>query len=210
MKKHSALKFHEISKKHNENIPMVKPGQMRLPGEEETPVPIPGSALPSKPDFLDIESEYRIEKVYSKLIDEINTCYEYEAYSSTLVMLRKLTENLLIDILRFKYEPSGQYEFYYDDDKKQFLPLSILVTNFESILSDFSKMGITKDHIGIIKGLRKTGNKSAHSIIDLIDGKRINSFKNNANQAVIILIRIIGIIKGIMDQDGKLVKKLRK
>jgi hypothetical protein len=206
MKKVSALKF----QKESPEIIFVKPGDMRLPGEENTPQAIPGSPLPSMPDFIDIENSYRLEKAYSRLIDEINTCYEYEAHSSALVMLRKLIENLLVDILRMKYAPSGQHGFYFDDARKQFLPLSKLVSNLESIASEYSRFGLTKSHVGIIKGLRKDGNRSAHSIIDLVDKKKMDSLKSNANQAVIALLRVIGISKGLMDVKGSLIKERRK
>lgn len=206
MKKASALKF----KKESPELVIVKPGDMRLPGEETSPQATPGSPLPSTPDFIDIESSYRLEKVYSLLVDEINTCYEYEAYSSALVILRKLIENLLVDILRMKYEPTSEHDFYFDESKKQFLPLSNLVSNLESIASEYERFGLTKAHLGIIKGLRKDGNRSAHSIIDLVDKKKMDSLKSNANQAVIILLRIIGISKGRLDAEGKLIKKRRK
>lgn len=206
MKKASALKFKMLSPE----LPFIKPGDMRLPGEETTPQPTPGSPIPSTPDFIEIEPSLRLEKVYSLLIDEINTCYEYEAYSSALVMLRKLIENQLVDILRIKYEPTGEHDFYFDESKKQFLPLSALVTNLESIASEYERYGLTRTHLGIIKGLRKDGNRSAHSIIDLIDKRKMDSLKNNANQAVIILLRIIGITKGLLNEDGKIIQKRRK
>jgi len=206
MKKASALKF----KKESPELVIVKPGDMRLPGEETSPQATPGSPLPSKPDFIDIESPLRLEKVYSDLIDEINICYEYEAYSSALVMLRKLIENLLVDILRMKYSPNNQHNFYFDDSKKQFLGLNVLVSNLEALASEYERFGLTKAHLGIIKGLRKDGNRSAHSIIDLVGEKKMDSLKNNANQAVIILLRIIGISKGRLDAEGRLIKKRRK
>ena len=183
---------------------------MRLPGEETLPQATPGSPLPSTPDFIEIESPLRLDKVYSLLIDEINTCYEYEAHSSALVMLRKLIENPLVDILRMKYESTGEHNLYFDESKKQFLPLSVLVSNLESIASEYERFGLTRAHLGIIKGLRKDANRSAHSIIDLVDRRKMDSMKSNANQAVIILLRIIGISKGRLNEEGKLTQKRRK
>jgi hypothetical protein len=206
MKKASALTFKKLSPE----LDFIKPGDMRLPGEETTPQSTPGLPIPSTPDFIEIESPLRLEKVYSLLIDEINTCYEYEAYSSALVILRKLIENLLVDILRMKYQPTGEHEFYFDESKKQFLPLSLLVSNLESIASEYERYGLTRTHLGIIKGLRKDGNRSAHSIIDLVDKRKMDSLKSNANQAVIILLRIIGISKGLLNDEGKLIQKRRK
>jgi len=136
---------------------------MRLPGEESSPTSVPGSPIPSTPDFIEIESPLRLEKVYSLLIDEINTCYEYEAHSSALVMFRKLIENLLVDILRMRYQPTGEHDFYFDESKKQFLPLSILVSNLESIALEYERYRFTRTHLGIIKGLRKDGNPSGSS-----------------------------------------------
>jgi hypothetical protein len=206
MKKASALKFKKLSPE----LTFIKPGDMRLPGEETTTLPTPGSPIPSIPDFIEIESPLRLEKVYSLLIDETNACYEYEAYSSALVMLRKLIENLLVDILRMKYGPTGEHDFYFDRTKKQFLPLSVLVTNLESIASEYEQYGLTRTHLGIVKGLRKDGNRSAHSIIDLVDKRKMDSLKSNANQAVTILLMIIGISKGLLNDEGKPIQKRRK
>ncbi len=202
MRKRSAQKFKDLA----QEIPMVVPGQMYLPGEKaETSVP--SRKMPSQPDFIDIENVYRVDKVYSLLIDEINTCFEYEAFSSARVMLRKLVENLVIDILRFKYEPTNQHKMYFDDGTNRFLPLKSLVLNFEQISGDYVKYGFTKNHLASIKGLRRKGNESAHSVVDFVTKKKMISIRKNANAAVIMLLRIIGIIKGVMDEKGRLVKK---
>jgi len=206
MKKASALRFQELCPE----VPMVMPRDMRLPGEE-TPVDSSlGPHIRSKPDFLSIEKPFRLEKVYSRLIDEINVCYEYEAYSSTLVMLRKLIENLLVDILRMEYAPKDLHEYYFDESKEQFLPLHILVRNLEDMLEDLRRLGLTKKHLGIIKGLRKVGNRAAHSIIDLVDKRKLDSLRSNANKAVMILLRVIGIKKGLLDSKGNPLTMRRK
>lgn len=205
MRKRSAQKFKDLA----QEIPMVVPGQMNLPGEEAG-ISEPDRKMPSQPDFIDIEKVYRVDKVYSLLIDEINTCFEYEAYSSARVMLRKLVENLVIDILRFKYEPMKQHEMYFNDGSKHFLPLKFLIQNFEQISGDYVKYGFTKNHLASIKGLRRKGNESAHSVVDFVTKKKMESIKKNANTAVIMLLRIIGIIKGVMDEKGRLVKKKKR
>jgi hypothetical protein len=206
MKKPSSLKFREVSRKHGDDVLMVEPGQMRLPGEEISQ-PQPGTAISSIPDFIEIEQPYRVDKVYSDLIDEINTCFEYEAYSSTMVMLRKLIENLIIAILRFKYSPTDNHEMYFDENSGHFLQLNTLVSNFEKISSDYKDYGFTKNHLATIKGLRKKGNHSAHSIIDFMTKSKMKSIKSNANQAVKVLLLIIGIERGKLDKKGQIKKK---
>lgn len=206
MKKPSAMKF----KTKHPDVPLVVPGQMRLPGEEESPAPIPGTEMPSNLDFIEIEHEYRIDKAYSDLIDEINTCFEYEAFSSALVMLRKLLENLIIDILILKYEPHGKTEMYFDETNSRFLPLKELVEHFEQIVKDYSSYGFKDHHLGAIKGFRKKGNIAAHNIVDFMTKKKLKAQKKNANAAVVMLLRILGIKRGVLDEEGKFVKKKKK
>lgn len=171
MKRQSALRFRRLAPE----VRFARPGEMRLPGEEEITVNPPGSPAPSRPDFIDVEAQYRIDKVYSDLIDEINTCYEYEAYSSALVMLRKLLENLIVDVLRFKYAPVAQHDKYFDHTSNQFLPLNVLISNFEQIADEYAKYGLLKTHVAAIKGFRKEGNISAHSIVDFVSGEKLTS-----------------------------------
>jgi len=203
MKRESALKFRQLVSEAQ----FVPPSQMRLPGEEVTNVSPPGSPAPSRSDFIDIEAHYVSDKVYSQLIGEINTCYEYEAYSSALVMLRKLLENLIVDILRFKYAPAGQHDKYFDYTTNQFLPLNALISNFEQIVNEYAKYGLLKSHVAAIKGFRKEGNISAHSIVDFVSGEKLLAIKKRANESVIVLLRIIGIIRGILDEKGRIIKK---
>lgn len=202
MRKQSAQRFQRVSSE----VPMVQPGQMRLPGEESD-LPHLGAPIVQVPDFIEIELEYRIDKVFSSLIDEINTCFEYEAYSSAMVMTRKLIENLIVDILRVKYGPTDNHEMYFDDDCGHFLQLNELVSNFEKISSQYKKCGLTSSHLATIKGLRKKGNHSAHSIVDFMSRPKMESIKTNANAAVSMLLRIIGIERGRLDKDGGPMKK---
>ena len=54
---------------------------------------------------------------------------------------------------------------------------------------------------------RKKGNVAAHSIIDFMTKKKLESEKTNADKAVIVLLRLIGIRRSILDKEGKLIQK---
>jgi len=121
-----------------------------------------------------------------------------------------LVENLIVDILRFKYDPTKQHDMYFDNGTKHFLPLNKLIENFEKIWTEYRRYGLEKDHLTRMKRLRKTGNVSAHSIVDLVTKPKLMSLKGDTNHVVILLLRIIGIIRGILNEEGKLIKSKRK
>lgn len=196
MRKSSAMKFEKLM---DENVTMVLPGENRIPGEETEEL-VAGKPVPTKPDFLEIETELRVDQVYSDLIDEINVCVHSEAYSSALVMLRKLLETLIVDLLRFKYDPLDRQDMYFDQTSKFFLPLRILVNRFEEISNEYTSYGFKKDHLAAIKGFRKKGNDAAHNIVDFVTHKEMNSYRKNANHAVVILLRLNGIKRGILNK----------
>ena len=54
--------------------------------------------------YLDIDNNLIRDEFYKNLINEINWCFGTRAYSSTMVMTRKLFENLVKDLLRMHFK----------------------------------------------------------------------------------------------------------
>ncbi len=111
-------------------------------------------------EVIDIPDDF-----YKKLINEINQLYEHKFVFALSVLVRKLLENLVIDILRKQYG-TGESELYYDAKKHKFLNFSDLIENIKDRQADFRYITDSLDNkvINDIKTFKEKGNSGAHSI----------------------------------------------
>ena len=127
-----------------------------------------------------IDTDFRNETLYEKLKIEINNCYSYGFFTATLVLSRKLTENMLIDILRKKYPPNvaKNLEIYYIQEQRRFKDLSDLILELGNRKSDFEPdINIVEDILRLIHPLRESANSGVHSIIFYADKEGVEDLK---------------------------------
>lgn len=132
---------------------------------------------------------------YKTLIEEINFQYIHKCAMSLSILVRKLIENLIIDILRKKYG-TIHLDFYYNPDRRRFHDYSVLLKNLDERQNDFHYITQNLD-VTFIRELnyyRETGNSSAHSIDTNINIEIFNSKKDDINNKVKLLIRILNNI----------------
>ncbi len=128
---------------------------------------------------------------YKTLIDEINYLYINKHPISLSVLIRKLLENLVIDILRRKYGTS-ELSLYYDTTKRRFHDFSILVKNLDGKKADFHHITPNLDKsISDINAYRETGNSGAHSIDANVTIEQFSKEKESINYLVRLLLRIL-------------------
>jgi len=116
-------------------------------------------------DFLQIDDSELNGHFYPGLVYEINLCYQVKADQATLVLTRKLIENLIVDSLR-KAFTMDEVELFYDTDNRRTLPLSELLDNMKERrkgLNGYSA-GIDEELFRKIDELKYRGDASAHSI----------------------------------------------
>jgi hypothetical protein len=126
-------------------------------------------------NFLQIDLE---DVLYNDLISEINKCYKYKLPTATFILCRKLVENLLIDVIRVKFHPTGDVNKYYDTSKRRFLDFSKLITNLKTEKKNF--LGYEKaidDIVSLSSDLRESANESAHSIFPINQVEDLEKFK---------------------------------
>ncbi|WP_101476845.1 hypothetical protein [Candidatus Nitrosotalea bavarica] len=142
--------------------------------------------------FLDITNT--TDAFYTKLIREINLTYHYELYSSAQMLIRKLFENLVIDILRKKYKNDTSS---YLNSKDRYHQFHIIITNakerieqgdFDNVKRDF------KETLDWISKLRDEGNKSAHSITFDVKKPELDKIHDEIIRNVDLLNRIFSIV----------------
>ena len=149
------------------------------------------------------------EEFYGPLIDEIETAYRYHLYNSTLVMTRKLFENLLIDILRghFGVSEKEKRDLYFNDDRAMFRDFSVLVDNFEVNLDEFRPYmpDLDSEFIDSLNQFRHRANASTHSITVEIDGPTIENVSEDASDISKRLFRLreqVKIAAETWDEDA--------
>jgi len=128
---------------------------------------------------------------YPDLVEDINQCYSIGVNDATLILTRKLLENLLIDILRKQYGKQ-EIHLYYRPDNHRFQNFSTLIDNFEDNLSDFQHLsgGLDSDFIDQLNAFRQDANAEAHSIETNITEDEIESYREQARHASQILFRV--------------------
>lgn len=157
-------------------------------GEEPSGAILPNTSAHSQP-FLDVDNVP--SAFYSELIENINHCYKYGIYDATLVLTRKLLENLLIDILRGQYG-NQKINLFYRPDSKRFQDFNTLISNFEENISDFEHLsgGVNGDFIDELDAFRQNANAEAHSIETNITESEIERYRKQAQHASQLLFRI--------------------
>jgi hypothetical protein len=120
------------------------------------------NVLPTTQEYLEIKPIP--DKFYESLVHNINESYRFGIYVATLILVRKLVENLLIDILRKKYTLK-RLELFFDKSHGRFLGLSELISSFEGRSKDFKPIEPDlRDLVQRLRDLREEGNTATHSM----------------------------------------------
>ena len=146
----------------------------RVSNGETIPLIIP---MGQSSNLIDIDFN---DLFYNELRDEINKAYQLRLFTSVMLLVRKLFENLIIEILRMKYpynSSPNNLEIYYFKKYRRFQNFTILLQNIEDRKTDFTvDEHLITEIISLIKPFRKGANANAHSIIIVSDEKDIFEF----------------------------------
>ena len=166
-------------------------GEPEITSMQDLEVPLEVAPKNLKP-FLEIE--HFQDPFYTKLIEQINKCYLDEMPDLALERIRKLFENLIIDVLKKKYQSDVST---YQNAKKRHHPFHIVVTNtkekirngdFDNVRNEF------EEAINWISKLRDKGSKSTHSITFDVKTEYLDEINNEIERKVALLRRILTII----------------
>jgi predicted RNA-binding Zn-ribbon protein involved in translation (DUF1610 family)/uncharacterized protein YutD len=139
-----------------------------------------------KPKTIYLDTNISDIPVYSALLNEINDCFDNESFSATILLVRKLIENLIVDILRVMYGMS-QIDMFYLKDQRRFKNLSDLISVLREKIKDFGGYGLEDRHLRTIEKLREEGNSTSHSIIDHATLGELLELKADARKAILAL-----------------------
>jgi len=143
---------------------------------------------PRDDDFISVADPN--DDFYSPLIDDINRCYRVGVNDAVLILVRKLIENLLIDILRGHYG-NQRINLFYIPRRGRFHSFSSLLENLRDNKSDFKMYYLEIENLlKEIDEFRESANASAHSIEVRVPDKRLESMASRATKLVKRCLRI--------------------
>jgi hypothetical protein len=149
------------------------------------------------PIYSDIlEGSFINDRFYSEVIGQINRCYHNKLFPPVTILIRKLLENLIIDILRSKYG-TKRLILYYAPDRSRFHDFAVLAKNLKENVADFQPYtsALNDRFFTMLENFRDQGNSSAHSLEVFITREDIDTKKEAVNYLVSFLFELMQKVK---------------
>lgn len=150
-----------------------------------------GDRQPREDSFLgDVKPP---DQFYATLVEDIERTYTHRVYDATLVLTRKLIENLAIDTLRGHYGTGEKIDLFFDPDRNHHRSFSELLDNLEDNSGDLRLYDPRLDDPEFheqLQAFRQRGNDSAHSITVDVSDAEIEELSSTAQETVPLLFRI--------------------
>lgn len=148
-----------------------------------------------------IDSDVFEDDDYHTLVNDINESYRYHIYDGTMVLTRKLFENMVFEILRGEHAGEN-VQMFFDHENQRHYHFDELLNNLKLSVPDlkrFTKEGFDSEMVEEIRDLKDKGNKSAHSIrVNYEEG----DVENLADDATYLAEVIYEIWTGVQDSNG--------
>ena len=134
------------------------------------------------------------DNFFNNLEKEINGCYQNGFYTASLILSRKLVENLLIDLLKKKYplNTKQNLDLYYISTQGRHRDLSDLIGVLDTKKSDFPTYSQPIEEIlKLVTPFRETSNANTHSILISSRKEEVDGFN---------VPRLIDLLKYVYDR----------
>jgi hypothetical protein len=165
--------------------------KLSMHGKEQSKQAHPVLA-PAKRSGKLIEDTTLPDDFYKRVVNEINILFTNNHPIPICILVRKLFENLIIDILRKRYGMSD-VSIFFDASHRKFHGFSKLLMALSERKTDFAHIASNLDDIiNKINKFRENGNASAHSIDVDITMDQIAGMKDDINYLVPMLVSIRG------------------
>lgn len=129
---------------------------------------------------------------YAQLVDDINECYRYRIYDATMVLTRKLFEDLVFQILKTHYS-GDDVQMFYDQDNSRHYSFDELLNNLVDavpILKRYSReldRGLVED----VRSLKNEGNAGAHAIRVDFTNEEAEAWSGDATRMAEVLYDVL-------------------
>jgi hypothetical protein len=189
------LILHEVVR--GEEVEPIFP-YARIEGSMDFNPKEPSGEILASPELL-ITTKFN-DEFYDELVFEINSAFRLRLFTATMVLVRKLFERLMIELLRQKYG-MPQIELFYSTQDNGFHSLSTLIRNLGTKLDDFKPYDFFKlnrekeSFLRFLRTIKQEGNAYAHSIEALLGPEEINALKPSINKYSDLFVRLIQKVK---------------
>lgn len=165
-------------------------------GENEVESRLDEDALDNPRDdedlFLDIDGFENGDDRYERLVEDINESYRYRLYDATMVLTRKLFEDMVFQILKTHYAGEDN-EMFYDQENNRHYSFDDLLTNLREGVPTLRQYAreLERSTVDDLRDLKEEGNSGAHAIrVDLTD-EEIEAWSGDATRIAEILYEVL-------------------
>jgi len=147
------------------------------------------------PPFLDFRPKYP-EVFYKPLEEEINNAFNRSLPNATLMLTRKLVENLLYNVLERKFP--ARPPIWYDIKRARANDFGLLVDNLKGNRNKFApdEQELVDKLLSLIKPFKREANSKAHKVIQYLDS--VDDLKSLKVQEIVELeIKLIEKVRGL-------------
>ncbi|USZ69405.1 hypothetical protein NGM10_06630 [Halorussus salilacus] len=149
-----------------------------------------------------IDSEVVDDERYERLIKDINDCYRYRIYDGTMVLTRKLFEDMVFEILKTHYAGRDVQMFYNQEDDCHY-SFNELLNKLKDGVSTLRRYSRELDDAFVeeVRELKNAGNRGAHSIrVDFTDDE-VEEWASDATRMFEVLYDVL-LGARIADEQG--------
>jgi len=158
----------------------------------------PRPAISPKPEIiretlLDFAGQYP-EVFYRRLEDEINECYRQGLPNATLILSRKLVENLLYDILETKYP--RQRPMWWDIEKNRPQHFGQMLRTLELKKGEFvhEEKALVQKFLELVKPFMREANLKAHRLMNYVE-RREELTELKIPEVVTVAVKLVDKVK---------------
>jgi Mn-dependent DtxR family transcriptional regulator len=143
-------------------------------------------------DDLFIDTDAVDDERYGELIEDINDSYRYRIHSGTMVLTRKLFEDMIFEILKSHYA-GEDVQMFYDQENDCHYSFNELLNNLKDGVSTLRRYSRELDDAFVeeIRDIKNAGNKGAHSIrVDFTD-EEVEAWSDDATRIAEVLYDVL-------------------
>lgn len=143
-------------------------------------------------DDLFIQTDMVEDEHHEKLIEDINASYRHRIYDGTMVLTRKLFEDIVYEILKTHYA-GDDVRMFYDQENDQHYNFDGLLNNLKEGISSLRRYSRDLDDqlVEKVRDLKRAGNAGAHSIrVDFTDDE-VEEWASDATRMFEVLYDVL-------------------
>lgn len=148
-----------------------------------------------------IDADLVDDERYEKLIEDINSSYRYRIYDGTMVLTRKLFEDIVFQILKIHYAGEDVQMFYDQEDNRHY-SFDDLLNNLKDGVTTLRRYSRELDEgmVEEVRDLKNAGNAGAHAIrVDFSD-EEVEAWSSDATRLFEVLYDVL-LGAQIADED---------